>query len=191
MISSLLYAHQTVFHMGIHQFSMSFNERQDRLLWRVSTQEGQEFQFWLTRRLVSRWMPAMQNLVQRVDALQPGTVAPDPSSRQIVSELRHQHVVAQADFQTPYTPPVERPLGAEPMLLTDVQMHASGQDVQLTLTDQTGPQTRQCQMKLTAELVHAWQHLLQQAMDKAQWGLTPPAPAQVQPKDSTAPVYKH
>lgn len=157
--------------MGIHQFSIGFDERQDRLLWRVSTQEAQEFQFWLTRRLVSRLVPALSTVVQGLDAQQPGTVASDPPARQMVSELRHQHIVEQADFQTPYTPPPQRPLGPEPMLLTDVHMSPAGPNVQWLLRDQSAGSARQCQMTLTAELVHAWLHLVQQALEKADWRL--------------------
>jgi hypothetical protein len=37
--------------MNIHQLSVNHDERQDRLLLRLNTQDLKEFRFWLTRRM--------------------------------------------------------------------------------------------------------------------------------------------
>ena len=87
--------------MGIHQLSLSYDDKQDRLLLRVSTQDAEEFRFWLTRRMSERLGPALQQAVQRLDALQPGLVAADERSRQLVSDVRHDDIIRQADFRTP------------------------------------------------------------------------------------------
>ena len=40
--------------MNIHQIQMAYDQRQDRILLRLSTREHTEFRFWLTRRFVKR-----------------------------------------------------------------------------------------------------------------------------------------
>jgi hypothetical protein len=67
--------------MNIHQLSVSYDERQDRLLLRLNTQDRQEFRFWLTRRMALRLFPAIEQSVQRMEASQPGVAAPDTSSQ--------------------------------------------------------------------------------------------------------------
>ena len=157
--------------MGIHQLSLSYDDKQDRLLLRVSTQASGEFRFWLTRRMTERLSPALQQAVQRLDAQQPGLVAPDERSRQLVSDFRHDDIIRHADFRTPYTPQTTLPLGESPMLLTDVNMRLQGQELQLELIDQSGEAKRQCEMRLNSQLVHGWLHLMTQVSQQARWGL--------------------
>ena len=159
--------------MGIHQLSLSYDDKQDRLLLRVSTLDAEEFRFWLTRRMTERLGPALQQAVQRLDALQPGLVAADERSRQLVSNFRHDDIIRHADFRTPYTPQATLPLGESPMLLTDVNMRLQGQELHLELIDQSGPAKRQCEMQLNSQLVHGWLHLMAQVGQQALWGLAP------------------
>ena len=112
-----------------------------------------------------------EQAVQRLDALQPGLVAADERSRQLVSDFRHDDIIRHADFRTPYTPQTTLPLGESPMLLTDVNMRLQGQELQLELIDQSGEAKRQCEMKLNSQLVHGWLHLMTQVSQQARWGL--------------------
>ena len=49
--------------MDVHQLSIAFVAEQDRLLARVNTREGQELQFWLTRRIALGLAPLMDRLL--------------------------------------------------------------------------------------------------------------------------------
>ena len=182
--------------MAIHQLSLSYDDKQDRLLLRVSTQAAEEFRFWLTRRMTERLTPALQQAVQRLDAQQPGLVAPDERSRQLVSDFRHDDIIRHADFRTPYTPQTTLPLGEAPMLLTDVNMRLQGQELHMALVDQSGEHKRQCEMQLNAQLLHGWLHLMAQVSQQALWGLaageeTAPSPEASPQNPSPDSAWRH
>lgn len=158
--------------MQIHQLNVSHNERQDRLLLRLNTQTAEEFRFWLTRRMALRLVPALEQTIGRLESTQARVMAPDPSSQQILTELKRDAFMQQADFKTPYVEQAHKlPLGDEPMLVTDVQLQLQGTAVLLTLQDKgTAPGPGQvCQLNLQNPLLHGLIHLVRQAMDKAQW----------------------
>ena len=129
--------------MNIHQLNVSHNDRQDRLLLRVNTQTAEEFRFWLTRRLTLRLLPALQQALGRMESNQPQMVAPDPASRQILTDLKRDAFLQQADFKTPYTEqPQQLPLGDEPTCSTfvpRVQTTTSTAEVPMGLTEVTRP----------------------------------------------------
>lgn len=180
--------------MNIHQLNVSHNDRHDRLLLRVNTQTAEEFRFWLTRRLTLRLLPALQQTVGRMESQPPQTVAPDPASQQLLTEFKRDAFLQQADFKTPYTEqPQQLPLGDEPMLVTDVQLQWQASGIQVTLQDKglPGGLAQTCQLQLQKDLVHGLIHLIQQAMDKAEWQSVA-ANASAAPADMPAPTdYRH
>lgn len=183
--------------MHIHQLSVHHDERQDRLLLRLNTQDKQEFRFWLTRRMTQRIMPALTQSAERLEAAQPGVAATDTNSRQILTELRREDFLKKADFATPFVNGANLlPLGPQPMLVTDAQMSFKPQGgLDLTLEDKSdAAQAKACQMHLQVSLVHGLVHLVTQAAEKAQWGLgtvaTPKHDKQV-PQVAEPPRYAH
>lgn len=161
--------------MNIHQLSVNHDERQDRLLMRLNTQDRQEFRFWLTRRMTLRFMPAVEQSVARLEAAQPGVAATDSTSQQILSELKRDAFLQKADFATPFEDqPSQLPMGNEPLLITDAHLTIQPQGVlELSFDDKTDPQqTRSCQLRLQVSLVHGLVHLIKMAAEKAQWGLS-------------------
>jgi hypothetical protein len=158
--------------MQIHQFNVSHNDRQDRLLLRVNTQTEEEFRFWLTRRLALRLVPALEQSVAQLESSQPQMMAHDRASQQILTDLKRDAFMQNADFDTPYSGKARQlPLGEEPMLVTDVELKLKGSGVQLTLQDKGAPpgEAQHCQLNLPPSLLHGLIHLLMQAMVKAQW----------------------
>ena len=179
--------------MGIHQLSVNHDERQDRLLLRVNTQEGEEFRFWLTRRMVTRLLPAVEQAVGKLESLRSGVLAPDAPTRQLLTDMQREAFMQQADFKTPYAPPLggQLPLGELPLLVTDAQISVLPQQaLQLVLQDHSQGAARQCQLNLPAPLVHGLVHLTRQATAKADWALNveaePPAEVPSQPNPSYA-----
>ena len=139
--------------MNIHQLSVNHDERQDRLLLRLNTQDQQEFRFWLTRRMTLRLMPAIEQSAVRLEAVQPGVAVTDATP-----------------FENRAT---QWPLGAEPMLITDAHLtiKPSGA-LEIAFEDKSDPaQARACQLNLQVSLVHGLLHLIQQASEKAEWGV--------------------
>jgi len=181
--------------MNIHQLNVSHNDRQDRLLLRMNTQTGEEFRFWLTRRMTLRLLPALQQAVGRVESGQAQVVAPDQASREMLTEMKRESFMQQADFKTPYVDQAQQwPLGEEPMLVTDVQLNFQPSGLQMVLQDKgvAGEPGQACQLQLQAELLHGLIHLIEQAMDKAQW--QPPSTDDAMSLQSSLPPatgYRH
>lgn len=185
--------------MNIHQLSVSYEERQDRILLRLNTLDKQEFRFWLTRRMCLRLMPAIEQSVVRLEASQPGVAAPDPSAQKMLTEIKREAFLEKADFSTPFeAQAMQRPLGEEPMLITDVQLSLQkGGGLLLTFHEKSADaQVKSCQLNLQASLVHGMVHLIQQALVKAEWGFvtsekstSTTEPAAVMPE--ITPRYTH
>jgi hypothetical protein len=159
--------------MNIHQLSVHHDERQDRLLLRLNTQDLQEFRFWLTRRMTLRLMPAIQQSAVRLEAAQPGVAATDAPAQHLLSEFKRDAFLKKADFATPFeNRATQWPLGAEPLLITDAHLtiKPSGA-LEIAFEDKSDPaQARACQLHLQVSLVHGMLHLIQQAIEKAEWG---------------------
>jgi hypothetical protein len=185
--------------MNIHQLSVSYEERQDRVLLRLNTLDKQEFRFWLTRRMCLRLLPAVDQSVLRLEASQPGVAVPDASSKQMLTEIKRDAFLQKADFSTPFEAKAEqRPLGEEPLLITDAQLSLqTGGGLQMTFQEKSvDGAVKSCQLNLQASLVHGLLHLIHQALVKADWGITAAPhvsaaaePAALEPK--TPPRYPH
>jgi hypothetical protein len=159
--------------MNIHQLSVHHDERQDRLLLRLNTQDQQEFRFWLTRRMTLRLMPAIQQSAVRLEAAQPGVAATDAPSQHLLTELKRDAFLKKADFATPFdNHATQWPLGAEPLLITDAHLTIQPNGaLEISFEDKSGPaQARTCQLHLQISLMHGMVHLIQQAIEKAEWG---------------------
>ena len=177
--------------MNIHQISVQHDERQDRLLLRLNTQDQQEFRFWLTRRMTQRFMPAIEQTASRLEAAQPGVAATDTTSQQLLTELKREAFLKNADFATPFDNQAkQRPLGEEPMLITDAHLTIKAQGaLDIAFEDKSNPQqVKSCQLHLQVSLVHGMVHLIQQAAEKAQWGLTATAAAASTPESEASSV---
>jgi hypothetical protein len=159
--------------MNIHQLSVNHDERQDRLMLRLNTQDQQEFRFWLTRRMTLRLMPAIEQSAVRLEAAQPGVAATDAPAQHMLTELKRDAFLKKADFATPFeNRATQWPLGAEPLLITDAHLtiKPSGA-LEISFEDKSDPaQARACQLNLQVSLVHGMVHLIQQAIEKAEWG---------------------
>ena len=158
--------------MNIHQLSVNHDERQDRLLLRLNTQDLREFRFWLTRRMTLRLMPAIEQSAERLEAAQPGVAVSDAPSQQLLTELKRDAFLKKADFATPFeNRATQWPLGTEPLLITDAHMRIqAGGALEISFEDKTDPaQARSCQLHLQVSLVHGMVHLIRQASEKADW----------------------
>jgi len=185
--------------MNIHQMSVNYAERDDRLLLRVNTQDGQEFRMWLTRRMTGRLLPHLQACVVQIETCNLQVMVSDPTAQQMLTALQRETFLEKADFKTPFASEAPAlPLGTDPILVTDVQLnvHTSG-TLNVVFQDTSGDYTtgRSCQLALQASLLHGLLHLLQQALQKANWRMEPPQAVNVtealQPDKPALPVYAH
>ena len=151
--------------MAIHQIQFAYNDQQDRLLMRVSTTEGDEFRFWLTRRFV-RLLWGL--LVKMLEHDRPVRQQVDADTRRTVMGIRHEGFAQQGNFAAPFeNREFRRPLGEEPVLLARAEgkMRDDGGYL-LRLHPQAG---QGIDMALDAQLLHLLCKLLSQVVTKTEW----------------------
>jgi hypothetical protein len=159
--------------MNIHQMSVQYDARQDRLSVRVSNQDHQEFRLWLTRAMTLRLLPHLQTSVVQLEARDPQVTATDTTAQQMLAELKRENFLSKADFSTPFVSQnMHLPLGEAPMLVTDVQLNLRNNGSLMVLfQDKSGEHAsgKSCEFNLRATLLHGLLHLIEQALKKAQW----------------------
>jgi hypothetical protein len=110
--------------MQIHQLSVTYQAEQDRVLLRVNSTSGEEMRLWLTRRLMLGLWPLLTKLqtdqVLKMESAGAEIQRADEELRSMLAEFRKEELLQRADFQTPYQDKPNLPLGAEPLLVTDV-----------------------------------------------------------------------
>lgn len=159
--------------MSIQQLSVSHDERQDRLLWRLNTSDGQEFQFWLTRRMLTRLLPALNQSMLKLHASEPGLAASDTMSLQMLRDFKRENLMVHADFKTPFAAGARgTPLGQEPLLVTDAHLSLDAQGgLSVVLEQKVGDSAKSCQLSLSGDLAEGLLMLTQQALHSADWAL--------------------
>jgi len=157
----------------LRQINLSYDRREDRLLLRVSTADQQEHRLWLTRSLIRLWWPKLVEALRRPQADQP-PLPQEPSSREAVQAFRHEAALSKARFGEPYAAEGVQPVQAAPLLVVTVRMTAHGDGEQeFSLLPAQGAGVN---LRLTADLLHAFVKLLQEGLGKAAWdlGVVPP-----------------
>ncbi len=160
--------------MNIHQFSVSHDKRQDRLLLRLNTLAGEEYRFWLTRRMVALILPALTKMVVRLEAAQPGLAACDAPTQHLLTDIKRYAFLQNADFSTPYAAQaLQLPLGETPLLITDAQLNLqANHSLEIVFRQKLEGASPACTLHLQAPLVHGLIHLIQQTANNADWALT-------------------
>jgi hypothetical protein len=152
----------------LRQMQLQYQPVQDRLVLRISTEDEQEFAFWLTRRLVLALWPALiKGLATHQDVVLQG----DSGGREAVMAFKHEAAAATADFGKPYqeNPTVARPLGQRPLLVAKVDVQrADAARLVLALKPAEGPGV---ELALTDELLHNLCRLLAEGVQKTGWGV--------------------
>jgi hypothetical protein len=159
----------------IHQIQIKYDPLADRLRMQVRTRAGEVFAIWLTRRLVQRLWPALQQVATHLALGRvPGDALVHPEAQAMIAESVRNRPLANADFSQPFsTELAQRPLGEEPMLAAEVELQARPQasgGLRVTVSDGQ----RRITLQLNDDLHSAMLRLLEQATAAADWGLAPP-----------------
>lgn len=167
----------------IHQIQIKYDAMADRLRLQVRTRAGEVFALWLTRRMVQRLWPAFQQVGARLAlaGAQPDAVLL-PEARAMLAEAVRSRPLPHADFSQPFGGENDRqPLGAEPLLATEVELRPqTGGGLQMRVSESGG---RRIVLQLNDELHAALLRLLEQAVAASDWGLAPPAAAAASPEE--------
>ena len=153
--------------MTIHQIQLRAHEQEDRLLLRLSTTDGAEFRFWLTRRFVKQLWHLLLKMAEWDRAVQQQF---DSSTRQTVLEMQHEGYSRQGDFSRGFDEvPRAFPLGEQPVLLCSAK--GSRRAEGLYLLSVYPAQGQGIDMTLDTRLLHIFGKLVQDAVSRADWGL--------------------
>lgn len=164
--------------MNVHQLSIAYVAQQDRLLARLNTNEGHELQCWITRRIALGLSPLLEKavadhaLARSGLGARPGAIL-DQQARQAIAQFQRTDTLQKADFSTPYqSGQHHQPVFEQPLLITDVALTPleNGQ-LRLGLSEKLQPDqpARGFQLALADQLLHAFVHLLEQAVVQSQW----------------------
>lgn len=174
--------------MDIHQLQVSYEPTQDRLLLQVRTRDAHLIAIWLTRRMVMRMWPHFRRMLtgMSVQAAAPGAMAV-PEAQEMLAQAARAKALKTADFKTPFSSePVQRPLGAEPMLPLTAKLRATPKGVLvLSLKD---VQDRTMELRFGDTMAHGLNRLVEQALQRAEWGLSPAEPAAAAPPAAPSPA---
>lgn len=150
----------------IQQIQASYNPIEDRILFKLYTDNEQQLQAWITRRFLQLLLPTLQGK--------------HPQSGQAILSQKAlalyqaaaEKCQLEADYTAPYQAPQQasEPLGKHPILLTKLTLKGLETDSPLLLLEPgTGPGI---QMGYQAELMGALLKVFTQAIDSANWQLS-------------------
>jgi len=151
---------------GLRQLNANYVALEDRIRLSLTTQDGNEFRFWLTRRYLQLLWQALGRIVTRFAELK----AADPLLRSALAGFAEAQAMNRADLRTPYAGGTTFPLGEDPVLLSRITVGAStaAGTQPLTLRPEQGAGI---DLALNEELAHVFCNLLRQAAVAAEWGL--------------------
>lgn len=172
--------------MDLHQIQVTYQNEEDRILFRVSfrTEDGglEEIRSWLTRRLVRNlWPGIVKTLDSLVKLNQPQAAH---ASAEIIS-MEYQASVTQikasGSFDIPFESAAARyPFGEKPLVLITAQFHLhANEPVRISFTDANKDNF---EVSFTQTAMHGFCKLLQEAVRTAQWDLVLQMPSFAQPE---------
>lgn len=183
---------------ALQQINIRHDATEDRLLLRLRTSAEGETSLYLSRRFVARLWPA---LVKTLGADPAVAAQADPAARSAVMAFRHEHAVSRSDFSRPYQPPAAKPAAPPPPAVEDepekpaeigekletadpdapLPLEVKGELVELCQIQTPGEERvvlifkttgkKAVTINLSIDMLHGFCKLLQQAADKAGWGL--------------------
>ncbi len=151
----------------LHQLTLTYDPVQDRMLLRIGTADGTEYQLWLTRRFVKvLWGALMQTLDGNPE------LGKDllPDVRDAVKAMDHQEAVQSSDFtQSHAKDNVNLTSNTGPLLITGGQVKpVDGENTVLALKT---ADNMSVQFGLNKQLLHALCHMMITSAHKAEWDL--------------------
>ena len=154
--------------MPIKQLNATYLLQEDRILFRINTEEKAEFSFLLTRRVALFILAASAHLVEKVLEQKH-----DPETAKAVADFEQKNLVS-SDLNGPEFEPGETfPLGSQPLLVLDVTCglsDAEGGGEQQFSIDFVLAKDQSINLKLPKPMLIALRLLLENLCDQASWG---------------------
>jgi hypothetical protein len=173
--SAFAQASPVVPQMQIHQLSLAYHDKEDRLLWLVNTTDQCEVKFWLTRRLTSHLLPQLPQVLADQIAMCAPLETPLYSDlyKSLFSDLHRQELLRQSDFSKPYKSGGLSLVGEDPLLVTEISLmpRKEGQTWLKIREDLSGREERALEMQMAPLLLQGFHHLLCEILPKTGWEL--------------------
>lgn len=152
--------------MSITQFNATYVPDEDRVMFRFNTNQSQEYRLWFSRVVV-------RNLLRVLDQGSVAVLAREHPVEQAkaIAEFKQQAKAANPQFTT-FVPATQFPLGADPVLVTNVKLTLHEGHTALELSLKKG---QVLTMRLSEDMLGQMRLLLQTIEQRAEWGLLAPA----------------
>lgn len=156
--------------MHIKQLQLAYAPEHDRILMRINSTDHQEVRVWLTRRMVKMLVPSLDGVMQK---LLSSDRPLNEQGRKALLEMSREASLYSADFNSPFDDKNNAtPLGAEPLLVTQVELRPGGENVTPDLVLKLcGPDGKGFEMRMAEQLQHGFVDLLVKTSAQADWGL--------------------
>lgn len=167
--------------MSIKQLNATYDALEDRVLFRLTTNEDFEYRLWLTRALVRNILILTTHAtVTELKKIHP------VQHVNAIAEFKQQLKQQEAQF-TDFEPARQHPLGEEPVLVQKAVIKVEPQSYVLELQL---PDSKTMKLPLNEELNSQLQLVLQTIAERAKWNIQPvgDTEAQVEKEAAAAPV---
>jgi len=152
--------------MSIKQFNGSYMPNEDRILFRFNTIQGDEYRFWLTRRVALFILAATEHLVEKKLEQKH-----DKPAAKAIAKFQQEAVKEQTKFSNDYAPANKYPLGADPVLVMDVKCTIVPlENVDVLSLDLVLPGGANLNLKLPLPTLQTMRLLLERLSAQANWG---------------------
>ena len=154
--------------MSIKQLNASYLLQEDRILFRINTEDKEEFNFLLTRRVTLFILAASEHLVEKQLEQQH-----DPVTAKAVADFEKKNLISSEVKGPEFEAGDTFPLGNAPILVLDVTCGiADGQSgsEQLFSIDFVLGKDQSINLKLPKSMLMAMRLLLENLCDQASWG---------------------
>jgi hypothetical protein len=152
---------------SLHQMTAEYVPAQDRILFRVNTQEKLEYRVWLTRRLVRNlWGVAVKSFAAKPEVSE----QPRPQVKQAMMSMQHQQAVQSSNFKQKHATDTKPAPDAETPLLAIATQITQINKTTIRLTFVTA-ERKAVNLHLTEDMLHAVCYIMQTAADRAGWDL--------------------
>jgi hypothetical protein len=154
--------------MSIKQLNASYLLQEDRILFRINTEDKEEFNFALTRRVTLFILAASEHLVEKQLEQKH-----DPSTAKAVADFEKKNLISSEMKGPEFESGEVFPLGNEPILVLDVTCgiaEAEGGGEQLFSIDLLIGKDQSINLKLPKPMLMAMRLLLENLCDQGSWG---------------------
>ena len=166
--------------MTISQLSGNYVPEEDRVLFRLTTKQSEEFRLWFSRAVVKDILKlGQQSLLLSSSRTHSAEHASD------MAQFKQQAAAENTKFSE-FVPCEEFPLGKDPLLVKSVALlvHADSTELDMSLVG-----NKSFKIKLTDALIGQLVVLLQKLADNAKWAIEAPTPSDpVMPAVSESPI---